>query len=653
MDKLDDVTVSILNAANVDEALLQTLSRDDLRDLFPGPEHFLRRKRVWGFISQEDENPTLTDNAGTGETAETVSSYRGAPPICPHASIPLVKKTPKKTLQLPSPPEYVVYTDSELEQARKQYFEMACTGREGECVMSKELRCRLVRNTVTSMISIVRASQQGEEVQYPLKNEVTAMAKRLVEYYPMLQDKHQIMKHMSIYNYLQKRLLNVKSPKKRQGPTPERGHPNKRRHIDFSSDQRKDNGADSSVFHVIDKNITHMSIDSDLQNNVKSPQMRQGPTPERGHPNKRCHIDFLSDQRKDNGADSSVFHVIDKTITHMSSDSDLQNNVKSPQKRQGPTPERGHPNKRRHIDFSKSVKGEDNDADSSDGSAVLLHQTSGSSSDDGQSSSDMYSVTTQARHYKTLQLMYKQPKPNQDAVSQILDLEFQGRRAFIDSNVLKEEDRSTKILDAYPCFKDLHNVMGELQRILDKHNSKFIDEVKKRWEEFCSKVQFYGVSKKVMKPPMTLNGVEYAVALFRALPTLFPSPSAPPRKLGHASEALLHVLLPSEDPTIYLQKRSLSSPFLLFDGSRCLVAIGNTPVTTFAKEDLSEGLLYLLAYYYTLHLTYPKCVATLLSVIQTEILQDTIHERDTTTSYKRAMAEWKEFIGKLSCLGVL
>lgn len=102
----------------------------------------------------------------------------------------------------------------------------------------------------------------------------------------------------------------------------------------------------------------------------------------------------------------------------------------------------------------------------------------------------------------------------------------------------------------------------------------------------------------------------------------------------------------TEDPTIYLQKRSLSSPVLVFDGSNCLIAIGTTPITTFAKEDLSEGLLYLMAYYYTLHLTYPKCVATLLSVIQTQILEDSIHERDATASYKKAMAEWKDFIGK-------
>lgn len=88
---------------------------------------------------------------------------------------------------------------------------------------------------------------------------------------------------------------------------------------------------------------------------------------------------------------------------------------------------------------------------------------------------DMDSLTTQARHYKTLQEMYKKTKPNQDAVSHILDLEFQARQAFIDSNALKEEERTTKILDAYPCFKELHNVSNTvvfawLQR---RHHCRF------------------------------------------------------------------------------------------------------------------------------------------------------------------------------------
>lgn len=133
-----------------------------------------------------------------------------------------------------------------------------------------------MRNTVTSMISILRASQQGEELQYPSKHEVTAMAKRLVEYNPMLQDKDEPIKHVSndsfshiislklseisyvifkmffslqisIYSYLQKSIMNGKSPQKRQGPQPERSHSTKRCHIDFSpSDKEEDYDADSS-----------------------------------------------------------------------------------------------------------------------------------------------------------------------------------------------------------------------------------------------------------------------------------------------------------------------------------------------------------------------------------------------------------------------
>lgn len=52
--------------------------------------------------------------------------------------------------------------------------------------------------------------------------------------------------------------------------------------------------------------------------------------------------------------------------------------------------------------------------------------------------------------------MYKtKARPNQKDVSQLLDLEFQARRAFIDSDATKEQDRPIKILQAYPCFREL------------------------------------------------------------------------------------------------------------------------------------------------------------------------------------------------------
>ncbi|KAG5269454.1 hypothetical protein AALO_G00202220 [Alosa alosa] len=54
MEDFDDVTLATLRAANISEDTLHTLSRDDIRDLFPGPEHFLRRKDICLKIHAED-----------------------------------------------------------------------------------------------------------------------------------------------------------------------------------------------------------------------------------------------------------------------------------------------------------------------------------------------------------------------------------------------------------------------------------------------------------------------------------------------------------------------------------------------------------------------------------------------------------------------
>ncbi|MGH0159891.1 UNVERIFIED_CONTAM: hypothetical protein FKN15_038343, partial [Acipenser sinensis] len=128
-------------------------------------------------------------------------------------------------------------------------------------------------------------------------------------------------------------------------------------------------------------------------------------------------------------------------------------------------------------------------------------------------STDQDSQQAQARHYRTLQEVYKRLKPNKDAVAQLLNLEFEARRAFIDSDTLKDQDRPAKIIEAYPCFKDLNHVLGELCRIVSKDNTAYIKEVKERWDTFQSQAVFYGIMKKVMKPPMTFNTCKVYISL--------------------------------------------------------------------------------------------------------------------------------------------
>lgn len=507
MDKFDETTIETLKAGNIGEDLLRSLSRDDIKDLFPGPEHFLRRRALWLAVNDE----------------KVETAVRAMEPTKPSdvADVPPEEKPNTSKFLKMSGPEYIVYTDGELEQARSSFFEQKRLGTT-PTELSKELFCRLIRNTMTNMISIARALQES---RYPSKHEVDSMAKRLVEYYPMLKDNRHVAKR------LMKRLSNVKSPKKASTPS-------KRRRLTFEK-------GDSSDF---DGDSTSSSQASTI--------------------------------------------ILEKSPTTTS------------------TPEPSHE----------------------------------SSEDEAVSSPDLLdSQKSQSRHYKTLQDMYKSKKPNKAAVTHLLNLEFEARRRFITCGVLKESERPTKVLEAYPCFKELDHVLDEMQRIVQPKNSNFIAESMVRWEDFFSKVKFYGVMKKAMKLPKTLNSADHALAVFTALPDLFPSGVSPPKKLGPCSEAFFHVLKTAEDPEGYLQQRPLSCPVLLISKDNCMIAIDNTPVTTFASTKLDEGLVYLMAYYYAFHLTYPKCISTLLSVMQTEILMDSIHDRDTTSTYKKAIAEWRTF----------
>lgn len=227
-------------------------------------------------------------------------------------------------------------------------------------------------------------------------------------------------------------------------------------------------------------------------------------------------------------------------------------------------------------------------------------------------------------------------------MSQLLDLEFQARRAFIDFDTIKEQDRLMRILQAYPCFKELGHLIDELQRILDGGNPFFTIEVKKRWLSFFNQAQFYGVFKKIIGPPVH-DQLRNAIAVMTALPQMFPSQVAMPKQLAQPSEALIHVLESAENPNIYLKTRPLISPVVVVCETNCILAVGTVALLTFPKEDIEESMVYLLACHYTFHLMYPKCIATVLSVLQTEVLLDTIDEDDMTSSYKKALAEWRKF----------
>uniref|UniRef100_A0AAV2K6R9 Uncharacterized protein n=1 Tax=Knipowitschia caucasica TaxID=637954 RepID=A0AAV2K6R9_KNICA len=352
----------------------------------PGPENFLRRRALWLLVSKDESVEAAGKKLETSKLSTTSAS-----------ALPEENPNTSKFLTI-STPEYIVYTDGELEQVRSYYFEQKRLG-PTTADMSKELFCRLIRNTMTNMISIARALQDS---RYPSKHEVDTMAKRLVEYYPMLKGTSGD-EWGHIAKKLMKRLSNIKIPKTA-------GTPSRKRRM--TSEQ------------------------------------------------------FLSDDFEGYSTGSSQASTI---IIE-----------RSPAASSTPQP---------NLDTSE---------------------------EDAVGSADQLDTPkSQARHYKALQNI----------------------RRFITSEVLKEQDRAAKVIEAYPCFKELDHVLDEMQRIIQPKNSNYIAETLSRWENFFSKVKFYGVMKKAMKPPKTLNIEDHALAVFAALPDLFPSGAPPPKKLGACSEA--------------------------------------------------------------------------------------------------------------------
>ncbi|KAI4804304.1 hypothetical protein KUCAC02_025935 [Chaenocephalus aceratus] len=372
MDKLDEETVTTLKVANIGEDLLHSLSRDDIKDLFPGPANFLRRRAIWLVVNYEEKVETTAEILQPSPPRDSDRSNEE-----PNTSVFVTMSNPK----------YIVFTDSELELALRSYFEQKRLGNE-HVPLSKELFCRLIRNTMTNMISIARAS---EDCRYPSKHEVNTMAKRLVEYYPMIKNRSSKNVWEHVAKKLQKRLSNVRSPRKSKVPPSKKPRRDQQMDADIST---SDYDGDSSASTIILE-----------RSPAASPPARAS----------------------------------------------ISSSTSPPARASIPAP---------------PVPDQD-------------------SSDKASGSVDLFdSQKTQARHYRTLQEMYKSKRPNKAAVAHLMNLEFESRRRFITSEVLKEQDKPTKILEAYPCFRELDHVMDELQRIIQPKNSRYILEVKDRWKTF-------------------------------------------------------------------------------------------------------------------------------------------------------------------------
>uniref|UniRef100_A0AAV2MP31 Uncharacterized protein n=1 Tax=Knipowitschia caucasica TaxID=637954 RepID=A0AAV2MP31_KNICA len=233
--------------------------------------------------------------------------------------------------------------------------------------------------------------------------------------------------------------------------------------------------------------------------NMRSPRKRQGSVPQRGKAKKSL---FDSDNTDADG----TTHSFDSDCTiPLESHDDLSDDNQSakcfsPERSSTPCSSKPVASKPRPRNDDKLIKSN---------ISSVMPSTSGSSSSlvKSNDNAEVDSLKVQARHYKTLSAMYKKKNsnPNQSDVAQAID---------------------------------------ELCRIVGGTNTKYLLETKERWSDFSKKVQFFGIWKKAMTPPLPLDvhGADFMIGVLSALPSLFPSPAVPPKKMANASESLIHIL---------------------------------------------------------------------------------------------------------------
>ncbi|XP_028329115.1 uncharacterized protein LOC114479569 [Gouania willdenowi] len=132
-------------------------------------------------------------------------------------------------------------------------------------------------------------------LQYPTKVGLQAMARRIMDYYPMVADwANTSCPWSDIFKKLSKRLQNIKSPRKWQGATPSRGN-GKRRRLSFENTTGKEL-TDEGEEPVLD--LSPCSSNVSPRNTICTPESPQVHSPKTASENlsgKTVLANFLSD----------------------------------------------------------------------------------------------------------------------------------------------------------------------------------------------------------------------------------------------------------------------------------------------------------------------------------------------------------------------
>ncbi|XP_028414921.1 uncharacterized protein LOC114538008 [Dendronephthya gigantea] len=225
-------------------------------------------------------------------------------------------------------------------------------------------------------------------------------------------------------------------------------------------------------------------------------------------------------------------------------------NVVPAKKRQGKVPARS--NKRIKLDMPELGDSSDPLKKGSESESSSTETTDGSNEDTGLC----------ARHYSALEREQRKCKPNPKVINKYLNLEFSSRRQLIQET--KKDERPSKILELYPCFKDPNEVVEEVRRCLKLKETgnpeSYMTSRVSLLEKKVDQMIYYGISKSAIQPPMSQSVDQKIVHLLKGIHVIFKGKPKSKKLIVHDS-----IFIPEDNelPDVWQQTRHGNSPGLI------------------------------------------------------------------------------------------
>lgn len=299
--------------------------------------------------------------------------------------------------------------------------------------LTKDQRDFLIRRTITNMKTTTFLLDPPRE---PSNTELESMAKQLVVQYPAMKDDERLNPDnpwKGIFLLLKRRLGNDRTVKNPQGKCPSRSK--KWREANKGGNEGivvNENGHDENLANAAKSSTTRSTSQSRKRNSLfddyQESSLEDAARPSVSQSNTQSRKKTaMSDEYEESSVENTAMPSTSKSTAKL--------------------------RKRKALSNEDEESSQENAALPSSPQSTAQAMKRKALSDEGEESTEEeYNAKEMEKHYAKLTEHLKKKKPNAKVTTQLMNLEFPSRRAFIDNTLRTPAVRIKKVSKAYPCF---------------------------------------------------------------------------------------------------------------------------------------------------------------------------------------------------------